>query len=212
MKIIFNQRQNIFETNSSSVHSFCVADLKDYEIPKEVNFEIQENFSGSLLFFEEKNDYLLMAVTLLKFYSKENIESAENYIKILKKELEDPKLKEEEREQKEKLIIYQKESIEDSKREIERTLKIEEKINEIFTKNNIKNNFFDKNHEARIKLYDIYSIDHVYETFDFLEGITSNEEQFLSFLFSPNSFIHLGWDGENEIPVAYSHWEYFKYN
>lgn len=149
-------RQNVFETNSSSTHSICIAKNQLVEFPEKIIFEGGE-FGweiDTLDTIQEKTSYLYTG-----FYANDRLNDFQKVVSLLKlKGIEID------------LIEIPKGS------------------------------------------YNYY-IDHSDELNDFLTMILKNEENLMSFLFSPLSFILTGNDNcecDVNINVDYDHEAFYK--
>ena len=76
---MINIRQNIFETNSSSTHSICIAKKKNYEIPETFYFKIGEFGWEERFIYDstELGSYLYTSIVCTNYYPLENFK---NYV------------------------------------------------------------------------------------------------------------------------------------
>lgn len=153
-------RRDLFETNSSSTHSICIALEDKLEFPKEINFKFGE-FGWKYTTFDSMEDKASYLYTGL--YNNDRHEDIANIVKIL--------------ESKDITITCEKVK---------------------------KDSWAESGY-----------IDHSDELTEFLNAICENEENLLSFLFSPLSFINSGNDNDImdiSINVDYNHLEFYKGN
>lgn len=155
-------RQSVFETNSSSTHSICIASQPEIQLPQSIHFEFGEFGweTRTLDSVSEKASYLYTGLR------------ANNRMQDF------------------------------------------EDITEILSKKGIRVTAQDPKPGARS--YDDGYVDHADELEEFLDGVCSDEQKLMSFLFSPLSFILTGNDND-DIDVSidvinYPHVKYYKGN
>lgn len=86
---MINVRQNVFETNSSSMHSICIAKQNNYDIPSTLHFGFGEfGWENRILYSTEaKASYLYTA--LLDFVDSDHKDEFEDYKNYIYKTLGD---------------------------------------------------------------------------------------------------------------------------